>query len=166
MEQLILPSSKYEESDTETMLRTEIFGKPPPLMVRFFVGSVKDVEESDKLGAPVYKDKIRAFVQVSGERDYTTIEVTDDHVKQYPREWELFQRANKKERPIPLESLPKMRPCIKDALAELNIRSVQELQAADVPEYLLPFKNWAAQVMGIHNVAEGKAKPRFKLVAA
>jgi hypothetical protein len=148
------------------MLRTEIFGKPPPLMVRFFVGSEKDVTESEKLGAPVYKDKIRAFVQVSGERDYTTIDVNEDHISQYPREWELFQRSNARERPIPLESLPKMRPCIKDALAELNIRSVQELAAAQVPEYLAPFKNWAVQVLGIHNVANGKEKPRFKLVAA
>lgn len=166
MEQLVLPSSRYQESDTEKMLRTEIFGKPPPLMVRFFVGSEKDIEESEKAGAPVYKDKIRAFVQVSGERDYTTIDVNEDHIKQYPREWELFQRSNAKAHPIPLESLPKMRPCIKDALAELGIKSVQELAAAKVPEYLQPFKDWAVQVNGIHNVADGKAKPRFKLVAA
>lgn len=166
MEQLVLPSSKYEESDTETMLRTEAYGKPPPIMVRFFIGSIKDVEESEKLGAPVYKDKIRALVQVSGERDYTTIDVNEDHIKQYPREWELFQRSNAKDRPIPLESLPKMRPSIKDALAELGIHNVQELAAGQVPEYLQPFKNWAIQVQGIHNVADGKQKPRFKLVAA
>jgi hypothetical protein len=104
------------------------------------------------------------MIQVSGERDYITVDVNEDHIAQYPREWALFNRACAKERAIPLESIPHMRPCIRDALAELKIISVQDLCAATVPEYLQKFKTWAVQIQGIHNLANGKPKPKFKLI--
>jgi hypothetical protein len=52
MDQLVLPSNNYQENDIEDMLRTEIYGKPPPLKVRFYIGSQKDMDESEKAGRP------------------------------------------------------------------------------------------------------------------
>jgi hypothetical protein len=158
------PAEGWQESAEQQEMRAQIFGAPPKLIVRFYVSAERDPTETEKAGAPVYREKVRALIQVPGEKDCITVDVTEEHAQRYPREWELFQRSSLKPRAIPLESLPKMRPNIKAALAELNVNSVQELVAADVPEYLKPWRAWAIQINNLHDFANGKPKPRLKLV--
>lgn len=157
-------AESWQESAEQMEMRAQLYGAPPKLIVRFYVGASRDPVETEKAGAPVYREKVCALIQVPGEKDCITVDVTEEHVARYPREWELFQRSSQKPRAIPLEALPKMRPNIREALRELGIDCVQDLIAKDVPDYLKPWKTWAVHVYAIHEIANGKPKPRLKLV--
>ena len=165
MEYLSLPArAEYAESADETMLRNEVFGKPPPVIARFYIDAVRDDDASTEAGYPVYIEKVFVHLQVSGERDSVTNNADDEQKYKFPKEWELFVR-NSKHKQIPLDALPLMRPNIKKALNELGIRTLGELLEKDVPEFFAQWKKWAVHIKAIHDMAEGKPKPRLKLVA-
>lgn len=152
----------YEESDAEQMLRQEIFGRPPPLLARFYYGAEKDHEKTEAEGVPVYRDKLLVLIQVTGERDCMTSEVTEEHKKRFPREFALFQKSSKFI-PVPLQALPQMTPAIREAMQEVGIRCVQDLVEKDVPGYLNKWKPCAQKLMLMHEFFD-KPKPRLKLV--
>jgi hypothetical protein len=151
----------YHESAEEQMLRRGTYGEAPKLIAQFYVGAEKNHEESEKAGAPVYREKICVLVRVPGEKDCVTQEVTNEHLERYASEWQHFVKLSERGLQIPLQALPKMRPNILKAFDELGIRSVQDLVAKPVPGYLAQWKPWAERVMAVHASAE---KPRMKLV--
>src|SRR6185503_5755517 len=86
--------STYHESELEQNFRKELYGPPPKLLVRFYVGAQKYEDDN---GVSGYREKIYVVVQIAGERDSITQEVTEEHLEKYPREWELFLRLSKKQ---------------------------------------------------------------------
>ena len=160
---LNLPQNSYIESDENRLFREEVFGKPPPVVARFYMGAVRDEAASTEAGAPIYIDTPMVLVNVAGERDCMTSRVDEARKAQFPREWSYFLKASAQARPIPLESLPKMTPAISAAFHELGIKSVQALAAADLPGYLMQWKPWALKILNIHEFAD-KPKPKVRLV--
>ena len=160
---LNLPQNTYAESDENRIFREEVFGKPPPVVARFYMGAVKDEDASKEAGAPVYVDTPMVLVNVAGERDCMTSRVDDERKRQFPKEWAYFAKASSQAIPIPLEALPKMTPAIKAAFVELGIKSVQSLAESEAPGYLAQWKPWALRILSLHEYAD-KPKPKFKLV--
>lgn len=153
------------ESNTVNMTEGQILAQKqiipdPDLLVRFYVGAEKSGKDED--GAPVYREKLCVLVQVKGDKDSITQEVTEEHIQRFPREWELFKRLSANPPIIPLMALPKMRPNIARALEELGIRSVQELNSKDVPGYLNKWKLWARYIVALHEQADSP-KPRLRV---
>lgn len=157
-------AQQHNPDREESALRDLVFGPAPKLLARFYIGSRKDSDASEREGVPVYIEQLHVLVQVPGDKDSVTQIVTEDHVEKYPREWEIFKRLSIKPE-IPLTALPLMRPNIKAALEELGIRNVDQLIAYEKDlGYLAKWKPWALQIKGVHDIAEGKPKPRLKLV--
>lgn len=154
-----LESGMTGETEGQEMARREII-PDPALLVRFYVGAEK--LQSDADGAPVYREKICVLVQVKGDKDSVTQEVTEEHIQRFPNEWNHFKKLSEKPPQIPLMALPKMRPNIMRALEELGIRSVQELNAKDVPGYLNKWKLWARYIVALHEQSD-QAKPRLRV---
>ena len=153
--------SAYRESDEEKFLRKGTYGEAPKLIAQFYIGAEKNLEESEKQGAPVYREKICVLVRVPGDKDCVTQEVTDEHLQNYAAEWQHFVKLSDRGLQIPLQALPKMRPNILKAFEDVGIRSVQDLVAKPAPGYLAQWKPWAERVMAVHTSAD---KPRVKLV--
>jgi len=151
--------STYHESELEQNFRKELYGPPPKLLVRFYVGAQKYEDDN---GVSGYREKIYVVVQIAGERDSITQEVTEEHLEKYPREWELFLRLSKKQT-IPLAALPKMRPAIKAAFNDLQIYTIDDVLTKEIPSHLLKWRDWAVQIKAIHDSAEGvEAVPKKK----
>lgn len=148
----------YEENDEQRMLREEVFGKPPKILARFYIDAEKDFKNSTK-ECPLYIEQVMVFLQVVGDKDSLTAIATNDHKRLYPREWALFD-ANKDRHPIPLTSLPQMRPVILKAMNDLGVRSVDDVIEKPLPEYLEKYKKWATWIKSVHDTAEGKPKLR------
>lgn len=168
MEQLSLNQSKYTEDSDQESLRKHVYGGNPKVFARFYVGAER-MPEDDADGAPVFREKVCVHIQVPDENtgrilNAITRDLEDDDQKKYPREWDLFVSSSNRHS-IPLTALPQMRPNIAKAFEALDIRSVQDLVAKEVPGYLNKWKPWASWVMALHQNAETGTKPRIKLAA-
>jgi hypothetical protein len=160
------------ENPTEFMnsgyeaVREQLVGKRNPQVAMFYWDAERDEKASELEKAPVYKRILMVLVGVLGERDRISRAVESDDKLKFRDGWEHFQKMDDKPPAIPLGALPKMTPEIRKALEELGITSTSQLAETEVPGYLNQWKEWAVQVKGIHDVANGAAKPRYKLVAA
>ncbi len=155
--------SAPQESQEEQFLRKGVYGDAPKLIAHFYIGAERDHEKSTEAGAPVYREKICVLVQVPGERDSITQDVTDEHIQKYQMEWQRFTKLSGRGMQIPLSALPKMRPNILKAFDELGIKTVKDLAEKEVPGYLNQWKPWALKILSVHEYAD-KPKPRLKLV--
>lgn len=165
---------KYQKDPMEDRMYTEYFGAAPPVTAIFYVGatrlaeSVEDIENpvvsNTIMEKPVWSDTVMVYLKSNEplNRDSLTAVATKEHIQQYPKEWETFLK-NRERHVIPLEAIPKMTPATKAALNELNIRNVDDLLGAELPEYLSDYKKWAGWIKSCHNAAEGK--PKLKVVA-
>lgn len=151
----------YQENTEQEMLRGEIYGKPPAVRATFYIGALKDMETSTE-ECPIYIEKVFVALQVTGDKDFITSTKNKDHEKQFPREWELFLKL-KDIHPIPLTSLPQMRPSVLEAFTELGIRCISDVIEKPLPEYLQKYKKWATYIQSIHDMADGK--PKLRVVA-
>lgn len=150
------PREHYEETEEQKMLRAEVFGQPPKIIARFYIDAEKDFNKSTP-DCPLYIEQIMVYLQVVGDKDSLTSLATSDHRQQYPREWALFER-NKDRHPIPLSSLPQMRPTVFKAMQDLDIRCVEDVIEKPLPEYLMKYKKWATWIKSVHDTADGKPK--------
>lgn len=154
-ETLRLPErQEYHETTEQEFIRKELWGEPPKIIARFYIDAEKDFNNSTK-DCPIYIEQTMVFLQVVGEKDSLTAIATDDHKAKYPKEWALFER-NKDRRTIPLSALPKMRPSVSKAMADLGVTCVEDVIEKELPEYLQPYKKWAQWIKSVHENAEGR----------
>jgi hypothetical protein len=139
---------------------------PAKITVRFMVGAVQNEQETLEKGYPVFFEHDMISKHVAGEKDFISSYVDADvDPKRYPREWAEFQESKKRRPPIPLTALPKMRAGVYATLKALDIHTVDDLLAKDVPEDLAEYKTWALHLKRLHDFAHGGQKPRIKLAA-
>ena len=69
--------------------------QPDRRRVEFRQGRKLKVQESQRMGRPVYAPITLFSVRHPGERDETVVEATDFHKQMHPRQWAAFEQGVK-----------------------------------------------------------------------
>lgn len=151
------------ESAVQEQIRAEIFGGARKAKAGFYWHAVKDEQESERLGHPVYTDVEYVLVVLSGGQEARSEDfsyrVTDEHRKAFPEAYAKFKELDG-QRSTPLVILPDYMPSVGAALVDMGIRNIEALAAATVPAAFEPHRAWAKRYVAFR----AGVKPRLRLV--
>lgn len=134
------------------------------IFVAIYEGAVPDSELTAKEPMDAegrqrtrYRNCLMIATRAKGERDYTSVELTDKHKRQYPQSWGFFQNRTNTRRRVMVDLLPGITQADINELHDLKIYVLDQLAEADVPENLAPWRTMARLYLA-------PPKPRMRLV--
>ena len=98
------------------------------LLVKFYLKSVMDKDESSFQGRPMFKDLEYVDIKIPGQRDGVARPATARDKSRFPQHYQAFK--NRMEMPVsgtPLTEWPAISRSLADQFAFLNIKTVEQL---------------------------------------
>ena len=121
-------------------------------VVKFTLHAVRDATASERSGRNVYTNVVYFARKARDVKDYITAPATDEHFREFPREYAEF-RQSLEDRRTHITKLPRMNPAAYKTLEELGVFTIEDFAAlAGVYEELSDLhaiaRRWVAEDRG------------------
>lgn len=123
--------SELPQSDQE-IIEKELFGTRPKPRARFYMHGARNEDASQRLGYPVYEDRIYVEIKMPDSTDYMSQLATNALIREHPDAYKLFERVRDWKQHA-LELLPGITPAQLATLHDLNLHTIEQV-AAHTPE--------------------------------
>jgi hypothetical protein len=134
------------------------------VFVAIYEGAVPDAElsanepmDGEGRQRTRYRNCLMIATRAKGDKDYTSVELTDLHKRQYPLSWGYFQNRQATRRRVLIDLLPGITQADINELHDLRIYVLDQLAEAEVPENLVAWRTMARLYLA-------PPKPRLRLV--
>jgi len=106
-------------------------------LIHVFDHVVCDRAETDKIGAPQFKEVPHIKIKFRGQHDYITRRLCEEDKQNYPEAWARYQAEKMEAASLgaPLDKLPAFTAAIAAELKSLGIQDIETLATAEVEEH-------------------------------
>lgn len=136
----------------EEQIYEAVISKPQPYSVAIYDGAEHDPDATARDGRMRYRNVPMIAVRILGETDFTSVPLTDDHKRRFPRAWDIYSKKREAwANTLPLALLPGLTEAERLELEHLGITDVDALAKSDpLPENLEPLRLLARRVRKPH----------------
>ena len=144
-----------KESAQDQQFRESIWGAAPTMIARFYVDAYEDESAFEEAGYRVFKERIVIFLQAPDSRESQTYIADENYKKQFPKEWELFIK-NYENPKLPITAIPQITPAVIATFQGMELRCLEDVIAAELPEPFQKYQKWAAWIKSAHEASHGR----------
>lgn len=142
----------------EDRIDEEINGKAPDSLVAIYDGAIEDAEATERDGRKRFKVVTMIAIRNMGESDFAPHPLREDEPAKYPRAWKRYEAGRNAAPSHRLELLPGVNAASLAELAELKLRTIEQLAAFDGELFdLAPLREKAKRLLSA-------LKPRLRLI--